>query len=84
MADQAWAIVITKGNFPAILSEAGGKLDRDLLERWVTQEGGGYFVRDKAKPTLDCQLLTEKDFNTLYAFMNGDEDSLFRQIAGRG
>jgi hypothetical protein len=83
MTDQAWAVVITKGNFSAILSEAGGKLDRDLLERWLAQEGGGYFVRDKSTPTLDCNLFTVKDFNSLYEFSNGDEDALFRQIAGR-
>ena len=83
MADQAWAVVITRANFPAILSEAGRKIDRDLLERWFAQEGGGYFVRDKSTPTLDCELFTEKDFNTLYIFSNGDEDALFRQITGR-
>jgi len=80
MADQAWAVYVTKDNYPAILSEAGRKFDRDFLERWVAQEGEGWFVRDKLSPKLDCCLFSDLEFFQLYMFSNGDADALFRQV----
>ena len=79
MSDRAWAVVVTKKNFPAILSEAGQTFDRHFLERWFAAEGDGFFVRDNGAP-LDCCLFPELEFYRLYMFANGDVKALFREV----
>lgn len=83
MTDQAWAVLIAEVNFPAILSEAGKKFDREFLERWFAQEGEGYFVRDKSS-ALDCSLFNDLEFFRHYQFANKDVDALFREIEKLG
>jgi hypothetical protein len=77
---RAWAISVTLDNFPVIMSEAGRKFDRDLLERWYAQEHEGYFVRDSRSPMLDCNLFPMKEFHQLYMFAHGDEEALLREV----
>jgi hypothetical protein len=85
MADgRAFAFLVTRENASVILSEAGRKFNKDFLDRWFVQEGeGAYFVRDEGSRKLDCSLMPPREFHTLYTFVNGDENALYREVVRR-
>ncbi len=80
--DLAWATPIVEENYQAILSEAGGLFDRDFIERWVAENGEGFFLRDKSS-SLDCNLFTKENFNQLYLFKDHSEVAVFRLVEKR-
>lgn len=77
--DRAWAIFVSKENFPAILSESGRAFDRHFLERWYEKYGEGFFVRDKLA-SHDCCLFKPEEFFQIYMFAYGDLEALCREV----
>jgi hypothetical protein len=82
-----YATVVVKANEQAILSEAGAKLDRSILDAWTEKNGpGGFFVQEVVDPEteqvspMDRQLLTSEQFHQLYEFEKGDIEVMFRRV----
>lgn len=79
MANLAWAVSLTEENLSAVLSEAGQKLDRELIEKWLAAHGEGYFLRDESS-ALDCELFTPLVLSLMYDFRYPDNGTLFREV----
>ena len=84
---QTYATLVVKAHEQAILSEAGSKIDRSILNAWIEKNGpGGFFVQEVVDPEteqvspMDRQLLTSDQFHQLYEFEKGDIDVMFRRI----
>lgn len=76
----AVAVKVSRESLSAIASEAGRKFNREDIENWLVEHGGGYFLRDETS-TFDCSLMTDSVFFAIYEFKYPNDDTaLFRPV----
>lgn len=75
----AYACLAIPENLDVIVSEAGSRFDREYVERWIEDNGDGYFLRDEST-ALDCNLFSRDVFFGMYSFRTNDTSALFRRV----
>lgn len=78
----SYAIEISERNVPAIVSEAGPHLTRQMVLGWLEVYDEGYFVRDPGSP-WDCDMFEESVFHDFFRFRYSDDSVLFREIIAK-